>query len=49
MPCRETASWPAGPAVVPLVDTRASLILRSTAPALTVDYDGTLRAPDPQP
>ena len=49
MPCRETASWPAGPAVVPLVDTRASLILRTTAPALTVDYDGTLRAPDSQP
>lgn len=49
MPCRETANWPAGVAVVPLVDTRASLILRPTAPAVTVDYDGTLRAPDDGP
>jgi hypothetical protein len=32
-----------------LVDTRASLILRSTAPAVTVDYDGTLRAPEGEP
>jgi hypothetical protein len=49
MPCRETANWPAGLAVVPLVDARASLILRSSAQAVTVDYDGTLRAPDGEP
>lgn len=49
LPCRATEGWPAGLAVVSLVDTRASLVLRPSAPAVTVDYDGTLRAPDVGP
>ena len=45
LPCRESADWPAGSAVVPLVDVRSSLIARRHAPALTTDWDGTVRAP----
>lgn len=46
LPCRERANWPAGIAVTPLVDARSSLIARRSAPALTTDWDGTIRAPD---
>jgi hypothetical protein len=45
LPCRESANWPAGSAVVPLLDVRSSLIARRHAPALTTDWDGTVRAP----
>jgi hypothetical protein len=45
LPCRENANWPAGSAVVPLVDVRSSLIARRHAPALTTDWDGAIRAP----
>jgi len=45
LPCRERADWPAGSAVVPLVDVRSSLLARRYAPALTTDWDGTVRAP----
>ena len=45
LPCGERADWPAGSAVVPLVDVRSSLIARRYAPALTTDWDGSVRAP----
>lgn len=44
VPCREIAAWPAGATVVPLVDTRRSVIVRRGIPRLTVEYDGRLRA-----
>ena len=42
-PCRESAAWPAGAQVQPLIDTRAYAIVRRGAPPLTVDWDGTVR------
>ncbi len=45
LPCRESTNWPAGSAVIPLVDVRSSLIARRHAPALTTDWDGAIRAP----
>lgn len=41
-PCRDIPV-PAGAAVVPLVDTRAHVIVRSGAPSMAVEWDGTLR------
>jgi hypothetical protein len=32
---------------VPLIDTRASVILRRGSPDLTVDWDGTIRLVNP--
>jgi hypothetical protein len=46
VPCREIAAWPAGAAVVPLIDTRRSVIVRRGVPPLTIEYDGRLRAPE---
>jgi hypothetical protein len=43
VPCRELASWPPGARVLPLVDTRLSVILRRDLPRVTVDWDGALR------
>jgi hypothetical protein len=43
LPCREIASWPPGPTVVPLIDIRESAIARRGIPQLTVDFDGRLR------
>jgi hypothetical protein len=43
VPCRELARWPAGSAVIPLIDTRASAIVRRGVPRLSVEFDGTLR------
>jgi hypothetical protein len=43
-PCRDLAAWPAGATVVPLVETRRSVIVRRGVPPLTVDFDGRLRA-----
>jgi hypothetical protein len=41
--CRELALWPPGATVLPLIDTRLSVILRRDLPRLTVDWDGALR------
>jgi hypothetical protein len=41
--CRESASLPAGTRAEPLIDTRAHAILRRGSPALTIDWDGTVR------
>ena len=43
MPCRELNRWPAGSTVVPLVEIRASAVIRRGSPALAIEYDGTLR------
>ncbi|MEP7226477.1 MAG: ABC transporter substrate-binding protein [Gemmatimonadales bacterium] len=42
-PCRESAAWPAGVRIQPLIDTRAHAIVRKGAPPLTVEWDGTVR------
>ena len=44
VPCREVAAWPAGAMVVPLIDTRRSVIARRGLPPITVEFDGRLRA-----
>ncbi len=46
VPCREAAAWPTGSTVVPLIDTRKSVIVRRGVPRLTVEFDGGLRAAD---
>ena len=43
VPCRESAAWPPGAAVVPLVDARPYAVLRRGAPALVVEWDGAVR------
>jgi hypothetical protein len=47
VPCRETASWPAGASVIPLVDTRPYALLRHGSPALLVEWDGAIRLAEP--
>lgn len=42
-PCREAMAWTAGHRVEPLIDTRAQVIVRNGAPALTIDWDGIPR------
>ena len=42
-PCRESAAWPDGARIQPLIDTRAYAVLRRGAPPLTVEWDGTVR------
>jgi hypothetical protein len=46
VPCREIAAWPEGATVVPLIDTRRSVVVRRGVPPLTVEFDGRLRAAD---
>jgi hypothetical protein len=46
VPCREAAGWPAGSTLIPLIDTRMSVIVRRGVPPLTVDLDGGLRPAD---
>jgi hypothetical protein len=42
-PCRDSAGWPAGATLQPLIDTRAHAIVRRGTPPLGVDWDGTVR------
>ena len=42
-PCHELAALPEGASIQALIDTRASAVVRRGAPALSVDWDGTLR------
>ena len=42
-PCRLSTTWPTGARVQPLIDTRAHAIVRRGAPALAVEWDGTVR------
>jgi hypothetical protein len=46
-PCVESAGWPAGARVVPLVETRAHAIVRRGAPPLAVEWDGAVRVAEP--
>jgi hypothetical protein len=46
LPCREIAAWPAGAAVVPLIDARHTALVREGTPPLTVDHDGGLLVRD---
>ena len=48
VPCREIAAWPAGATVVPLIETRRSVVVRRGVPPITVDFDGRLRAVEPR-
>jgi hypothetical protein len=43
LPCRELAGTPAGATILPLVDTRSSVVLRRGSPPLTVEWDGAIR------
>jgi hypothetical protein len=47
-PCHELAGWPADMRLVPLIDTRATAIVRRGSPPLSVDWDGTLRVEEPR-
>ena len=47
-PCRELAGWPADMRLEPLIDTRATAIVRRGSPPLSVDWDGTLRVEEPR-
>ena len=42
-PCHELAALPMRSTIQPLIDTRATAIVRRGSPALTVDWDGTVR------
>ncbi|HET9727663.1 MAG TPA: hypothetical protein VFP28_12160, partial [Gemmatimonadales bacterium] len=46
-PCVESAGWPAGARVIPLVETRAHAIVRRGAPPLAVEWDGAVRLAEP--
>jgi hypothetical protein len=43
VPCRELADWPARPTVLPLIDTRARLVVRRGVRPLAVERDGGVR------
>jgi hypothetical protein len=43
-PCHDASAWLLGAAIQPLIDTRATAIIRRGSPALSVDWDGTVRA-----
>jgi hypothetical protein len=43
VPCRELARMPAGATILPLVDTRSTVVLRRGSPPLTVEWDGAIR------
>jgi len=45
-PCHDSAGWPGGATLLPLVDTRAHVIVREGTPPLTLDWDGTIRLRD---
>lgn len=44
--CRNFAGWPAGSRVEPLIDTRATAIVRRGSASLQMDWDGTPRVLD---
>ena len=47
VPCRERATWPADAEILPLIDTRMTAVVRQGAPALEIQWDGTLRLSEP--
>jgi hypothetical protein len=48
-PCRESSGWPAKASIHPLIETRASAIIRRGSPTMVVDWDATVRLLDPAP
>ena len=48
-PCRVMSGWPADASIHPLIETRASAIVRRGSPTMAVDWDGTVRLLDPGP
>jgi hypothetical protein len=42
-PCRELGRWPAGSRIIPLIESRESAVVRRGIPALSIEYDGSLR------
>jgi hypothetical protein len=45
-PCRDLADWPVGASILPLIDTRASAIVRRGAPPLVIEWDGSVGVDD---
>jgi hypothetical protein len=45
-PCRDASRWPRSASILPLIDSRASVIVRRGSPPLTVEWDGTLTIED---
>ena len=45
-PCHDSAGWPAGATLLPLIDTRDHAIVREGTPSLALDWDGTIRLGD---
>jgi hypothetical protein len=45
-PCRDASGWPRSASILPLIDSRASVIVRRGSPPLTVEWDGTLTIED---
>jgi hypothetical protein len=43
IPCEGPTLWPADITIIPLVETRAHVVVRRGAPPVTVDWDGALR------
>ena len=43
VPCRQTVAWPDSAAIIPLVETRAQIVIRRGGPPLVSDRDGTFR------
>jgi hypothetical protein len=43
VPCRDSSGWPRAATMVPLIDSRAFLIVRRGSPPVTVEWDGTIR------
>jgi len=46
-PCAESSRWPAGGAVVALLETRRHVIVRRGTPRLIVEWDGAVRVAQP--
>lgn len=47
VPCVESAGWPSGARVIPLVETRAHAVVRRGAPPVAVEFDGAVRPAEP--
>lgn len=41
--CNQISGWPAGSGLIPLVDSRAHLVVRRGVPAFTIEADGAIR------
>jgi hypothetical protein len=46
VPCVQSAGWPSGARVIPLVETRAHAVVRRGAPPMAIELDGAVRPAD---